>query len=327
MGLTLTTLVATVLLLVATPLAAEAQEAGKVWRIGYLTSGRCPDESSAGGLMLGLRERGHVVGKTVVFECRRSDEGREERFRELAADLVRLKVDLIIGVSSVATRALRPATDTIPIVALDLETDPVVSGLAVSLARPGGNITGIFLDALEMNGKRLQLLKEVVPRLSRVAALWDASMDAAPLRATETAARALGLHLQAVALRSEKDFDAAFRTAANGQAGGVVLLESPLMRLHQKRIVDLALKGGLPTIARDPQFAQGGGLMSYGPDVRQLFQQLASFVDRILKGAPPGQLPIERPTRFYLVVNLKAAKALGLQISPALLLQADHVID
>jgi len=327
--LTVNTLATAVALLLCVAPLAAAQEAGKVWRIGFLTSGGCPDESSAAGLMLfeGLRARGYVVGKTVVFECRRSDEGREERFRELAAELVRLKVDLIIGISSAATRALRPTTKTIPIVALDLETDPVGSGLAASLARPGGNITGVFLDAPEMNGKRLQLLKEAAPWLSRVAALSDATMDAVPLKAMETAARSLNLRLQTVEIRSPKDFDAAFRTVAREHAGGIVVLESPLTRLHQKKIVDLALKAGLPTIARDPLFAQAGGLMSYGPDVRQLFQQLASFVDRILKGAPPGQLPIERPIRFYLVVNLKTAKALGLQIPPALLLQADQVID
>ena len=175
------------------PLAAQGQQAGKVWRIGVLTSAVCPDEAGPPGRMLseGLRERGHTVGKTVVFECRRSDEGLEVRFRQLAADLVRLKVDLIIGISSAAIRALWRATTTIPIVAIDVETDPVGSGLAVSLARPDGNITGIFLDAPEMSGKRLQLLKEAVPRLSRVAVLWDASTDPTMLSATETAARCL----------------------------------------------------------------------------------------------------------------------------------------
>ena len=319
-GLTLWTLSA--------PLAVEAQPAGKVWRIGVLTSAACPDEAGPPLRMLseGLRERGHTVGKTVVFECQRSDEGSEVRFRELAADLVRLKVDLIIGVSSAATRALRTATKTIPIVALDSETDPVASGLASSLAKPGGNITGIFLDAPEISGKRLQLLKEAVPRLSRVVALWDASTDPTPLRATETAARSLGLHLRTVTIRSPKDLEGAFRTAAKEQADGVVLLGSALMRFHLARIVDLALQRRLPTIAHFPHWAQDGVLMSYGPDLGLLYRQAASFVDRILKGAVPGELPIERPTKFELVINLKTAKSLGLTIPPSVLGRADQVI-
>jgi putative ABC transport system substrate-binding protein len=278
-------------------------------------------------LVEGLQARGHVVGDTLVFVCRNADEGEAARFRALAAELVRLKVDLIIGVSSAATRAIRPEAGTIPIVALDLETDPVASGLAVSLARPGGNITGIFLDALEMNGKRLQLLKEAVPTISRVVALWDPSMDAGPLRALETAAVSLNLRVKGIAIRSPKDFEAAFRTAAREHANGIVLIESPLMRIHQKRLVDLALQDRLPIVARDQRFAQGGGLMSYGPDVPQIFRQAVSFVDRILRGARPGDLPIERPSRFYFVVNLRTAKALGLTIPASVLARADQIIE
>lgn len=313
----------------AAPLAGEAQQAGQVWRIGFLTSAPCPDEAGRPGRMLseGLRERGHTVGKTVVFECRRSDEGSEGRFRELAADLVRLKVDLIIGISSAATRALRSATKTIPIVALDSETDPVASGFALSLAKPGGNITGIFLDAPEIHGKRLQLLKEAVPRLARVVALWDASTDPMPRRATEAAARSLGLHLWTVTVRSQEDMEVAFRTAKKEQADAVVLLGSALMRFHLARIVNLARQGHLPTIAHFPHWAQDGVLMSYGPDLGHLYGQVASFVDRILNGAMPGDLPIERPTRYDLVINLKTAKAIGLTIPPSLLLRADHVIE
>ena len=317
------------ILLCVLPLAAEAQLARKVWRVGFLTSAGCPVESSAMGptLVEDLRARGHVVGETLVFVCRNSDEGEDARFRALAAELVRLKVDLIIGVSSAATRALRREAGTIPIIALDMETDPVASGLAVSLARPGGSITGIFLDALEMNGKRLQLLKEAVPSLSRVVALWDPSMDAGPLRAAETAAVPLKLRVQGIAIRSPKDFEPAFRTAARQHADGILLIESPLMRIHQTRLVDLALQGRLPTIARDQRFAQGGGFMSYGPDVPQMFRQAISFVDRILRGARPGDLPIERPSRFYFVVNLRTAKALGLTIPTAVLARADQIIE
>ena len=274
----------------------------------------------------GLRERGHTVGKTVVFECRRSDEGLEVRFRQLAADLVRLEVDLIIGISSAAIRALWRSTTTIPIVAIDVETDPVGSGLAVSLARPDGNITGIFLDAPEISGKRLQLLKEAVPRLSRVVVLWDASTDPTMLRATETAARSLGLHLRTVTIRSPQELEGAFRTAAKEHADGVVLLGSGLMRFHLARIVDLSLQRRLPTIAHYSHWAQDGVLMSYGPDLGLLYRQAASFVDRILMGAVPGELPIERPTKFELVINLKTANALGLTIPPSVLGRADQVI-
>jgi putative ABC transport system substrate-binding protein len=313
--------------LVFAPLAAHGQQTGKVWRVGVLTSAVCPDEPGPGRMLSeGLRERGHTVGKTVMFECRRSDEGREERFRQLAADLVRLKLDLIIGVSSAAIGALRLATKTIPIVAIDAETDPVGSGLAVSLARPDGSITGIFLDAPEISGKRLQLLKEAVPRLARVVALWDASTDPTMLRATEMAARSLGLHLRTVTIRSPQDLESAFGTAAKEKADGVVLLGSGLMAFHLAKIADLALQRRLPTIAHFPHWAQGGVLMSYGPDLGLLYRQVASFVDRILRGAVPGELPIERPTKFELVINLKTAKALGLTIPPSVLGRADEVI-
>lgn len=311
----------------AQPRPGPTPAPAKVARIGCLSSGDCPgDTPTSAAFIEGLRDRGYVIGQNIAIECRYSGEATDEQFRRFAAELVRLEVDVIFAVSSTATRAVRPATSTIPIVALDLETDPVASGLARSLAWPGGNITGIFLDALELNGKRLELLRQVVPRLSRVAALWDASMDPAPLRATEAAMRAAGVSLRTIAIRSPKDLDAAMRAAAKERMDAVVVIQSPILDVHKKTIIDLALQSRLPTIALFPTFVQDGGLMSYGPDVRDLFRYSTSFIERILKGAKPGNIPIERPTRFYLGLNLKTAKALGLTIPPSLLLRTDHLI-
>jgi putative ABC transport system substrate-binding protein len=296
-------------------------------RLGYLSPGDCPgDTATTAAFIEGLRERGYVVGQNIAIECRYSSEASDEQFRRFAAELVRLPVDVIFAVSSTALRAVRPATSTLPVVALDLETDPVASGVARSLARPGGNITGIFLDALELNGKRLELLRQLVPRLSRVAALRDESMDPAPLRATEAAMQAAGVSLPTIGIRSPKDLDAAMRAAAKERVDAVLVIQSPIQEVYRKTIVDLALQSRLPTIALFPEFVQDGGLMSYGPDVRDLFRYSTSFIERILKGAKAGDIPIERPTRFYLGLNLKTARMLGLTPPQSLLLRTDYLI-
>ena len=316
--------------LFAAPLVADAQPPAKVPRIGYLTPSLCPSDTSAGpaiaAFLQGLQERGWVAGQNIAIECRTSEEGSEERFRALATELVGLKVDVIFAVSSAAVRAVRPATRTIPVVALDLETDPVGSGLAMSFARPGGNVMGIFLDLPELSGKRLELLRQVVPRLSRVAVLWDPTMDATPLRATEAAAATLGVKVQVVQVRSPSDLDAAFATARRERAHALVVMGSPMMTVHGKKIADLALQSRLPAVGLDGRFVQAGGLMSCGPNVLQLFKHATSFIDKILRGARPGELPIERPTHFFVGINAKTARALGLTIPQALAVRADLVI-
>jgi putative ABC transport system substrate-binding protein len=317
--------------LFAAPLATDAQPPAKVPRIGYLTPTGCPSPTDAGGramFLQGLQERGWVAGQNIAIECRNSEEGSEERLRALAAELVGLKVDVIFAVSSTAVRAIRPATRTIPVVALDLETDPVGSGLATSLARPGGNVTGIFLDLPELSGKRLELLRQVVPRLSRVAVLWDPTMDPTPLRATEAAAGSLGLKFQVVQVRSPSDLDANFAAARRERADALVVIQSPMMDTltHRKKIVDLALQSRLPAVGVFPTFVQAGGLMSCGPNIGQLFKHATSFIDKILRGARPGELPIERPTHFFVGINATTARALGLTIPQALGVRADLVI-
>lgn len=321
-------LIVTLVLGVSTaPLAAEAQATTP--KIGYLTSGGCPTETAL--LLLpfreGLQERGYVIGQNLIIECRHAEEVSDERFRQFATELVRLNVALIFAVSSAAVRGVRSASRTIPVVALDLESDPIGSGLATSLGRPGGNITGIFLDADQMNGKRLQMLRELLPRLSRVAALWDASLDPTLLKTTETIARSFGVRFQVLSLRGPKEFAGAFAAARRERAEAVLLMEGPFMGANTKQIADLAFQSRLPAIGIFPDFVKQGGLISYGPNVGHLFKQATSYIERILKGARPGDLPIERPTRFYTAVNLKTARALGVTVPSSLLVQADQVIE
>jgi putative ABC transport system substrate-binding protein len=274
-----------------------------------------------------LRTRGYVVGQTIVVECRFSSQADDQRFRNMARELIEGKVDVIVGISSTATRALRSLTQTIPVVAVDLETDPIASGLAASLARPGGNVTGIFLDAVEVSGKRLEIIRELLPGLSKIAVLWDASMDPAPLRAAEVAAQAIGVQLKTIAIRRPEEFRGALQAAARERAGAIMVIQSPFMDIHGAEITALALERRLPAGGLVPTFVRQGGLVSYGPDVLELFRHLGSFVDRILKGARPGEVPIERPTRLYLAINLKTAKALGLTMPASLLARADLVIE
>jgi len=229
-------------------------------------------------------------------------------------------------VSSAAVRGVRAVSRTIPVVALDLESDPVENGLALSLGRPGGNVTGIFLDAGQMNGKRFQMLKELLPGVARITALWDASLEPAQLRATEAFARSFGVRFDVSSVRSPNEFLPALDTARRRGSDAVIVMEGPFINTNAQQLAELAIQQRLPTIGVLPTFVEAGGLMSYGPNVDHLFKQATSYIDRILKGARPSDLPIERPTHFYTAVNLKTAKALGLTIPPSLLLRADLVV-
>ena len=327
-----TTIAALMVLFLVTPLAAEAQPAVKVWRIGVLaiagpTDTPPPPPENWEGFLQGLREVGYIEGQNVAFEPR-SAGGRPERFAELAADLVRLKVDLIFARGPDAVRAAKSATRfrTTPIVAIDLESDPVAARFVASLAQPGGNVTGMFLDLAELSGKQLQFLKEMIPKLSRIAALGHPTVNASQLRAVEVAAATLGMQVQTLALRDAKDLGIAFETATRERAGALVIVGSPLSLLHRTQIGNLALKHHLPAIAPIRPHVEAGGLMSYGPNLSDMFRRCGVYVGKILSGAKPADLPIERPTKFELVINLKTAKALGLTIPPSLLARADQLI-
>ena len=274
----------------------------------------------------GLHTLGYVEGQNVVIEYRWA-EGKENRLSECAAELVRLKVDVLFAASASAVRAAWHATRTIPIVAFDLETDPVASGMVASLAQPGGNLTGVFLDMPEFYGRILQLLLEAVPGLTQVAVLWEPTTDPVSLRAVEGVARALRVQLQVVEVRGPAyDVDSAIRTASRGGAGALMVLPSPAMALLERRIADLAVRSRLPAMSILRGFAEAGGLMSYGANFSELFGRATALMDKILKGAKPADLPIERPQTFELVINLKTAQALGLTLPPHLLVFANEVL-
>ena len=321
--------VAGIAILVAKPLAGEAQPARTVPLVGHLF---VQPLSATGHLREafrnGLRELGYVEGQNIVIEFRNA-EGRVERLPDLAAELVRLKVDAIVAAPNAAIEAVRRATRTIPIVMAASE-DPVGSGFVFSLARPGGNITGVTGMAPELSGKRLELLKEVVPKLSQVAILWDPDgpASAVQLRESEVAARALGVELQSLSLRGPSpDFESAFRAATTARAGALITVNSPLTIGHRIRIIELAAKSHLPALYGFREFVEAGGLMAYGASLPDTHPRAALYVDRILKGAKPADLPVEQPTKFELVINMKTAKALGLSIPPSLLGRADQVIE
>jgi putative tryptophan/tyrosine transport system substrate-binding protein len=308
--------------LLAAPLAAEAQEAGKVARIGMLAGSPSPFVEA---FRQGLRELGYVEGRNISIEYRWT-EGREERLPGLAADLVRLKVDVIVA-SSQAAVAAKQATTVIPIV-MPIITDPVRLGLVASLARPGGNATGFATQNDELPGKWMELVKETLPKVSRVAALFHPTYDGGvQLKASEAAARSLGVRLQALKVERPDDFVTAFAEMQKNRAEALIVSSSGLFYVHRTRLVEFAAKHRLPTIYHQSEFVVGsGGLMSYGPDFRDLFRRSATYVDKILKGAKPGDLPVQQPTKFELVINLKTAKALGLTIPPSLLQRAEEVI-
>jgi ABC-type uncharacterized transport system substrate-binding protein len=306
---------------------AEAQQAKKVPRIGYLgASSPSTIPARIEAFRQGLRELGYVEGKNIVIEWRYA-EGKFDRLPALAAELVRLKVDVIATAGPMDTRAANEATSTIPIV-MTWDQDPVGSGFVASLARPGGNVTGLSIVAPEISGKQLELLKEIVPRLSRVAFLGNSSEpgNAQALRETETAARSFGVQLQYLDVLTPKDIETAIRAASNGRAHAILVLTSPVTFAHRTQVVDLAAEHRLPAIYHRRQFVEDGGLMSYGVSQNDLDRRAATYVDKILKGAKPADLPVEQPTKFEFVINLKTAKQIGLTIPPNVLVRADRVI-
>jgi len=311
----------------AAPLAAEAQQARKVWRMGYLGNGN-PTSSgpTRDAFRQGLQELGWVEGQNVVIEYRWAD-GDLTRLPALASDLMATtSVDVFLASGGPGVRAAQQAARAVPIVAAII-SDPVVAGFAASLARPGGNITGLAVQFEELATKQLQLLKETVPNVARVAILDDHAMrNTFVQKAAEAAARSLGLTTQVVTILGERDLEGAFRTAKVGRANAMYVLPSPTFARQRARLAELAVKHRLPGSYEDRQYVDAGGLMSYGPNFPDLFRRSASYVDRILKGAKPADLPVEQPTKFELVINLKTAKALGLTIPPSLLGRADQVI-
>ena len=311
--------------LLAAPLAAEAQQAGKVPRIGYIRA-EGPPAADIEAFRQGLREHGYVEGKNIVVEYRWAD-GNEQRLRAIVAELIRVKVDLIVTSAPAATRAAKEAATTIPIVMV-LVADPVAFGFVASLARPGGNVTGFAFLLPELSGKRLQLLKDAIPGLSRVAVLWNAinSYKAFDLKEVQAVAEALNVAVRTLPVRGPDDFADAFEAAVKSGAGGLITLDDPFTIAHRTRIVNLALKYRLPAVYGVRPFADAGGLMTYGPDRVDQNRRAATYVDKILRGAKPADLPVEQPTKFELVINLKTAKALGLTIPQSLLLRADQII-
>jgi putative ABC transport system substrate-binding protein len=316
----------------AVPLASEAQPPTKVARIGYLATGplESPEQRSVlDAFREGLRELGYVEGQNIVIEVREAA-GVIERFPDLASELVRLKVDVIVATNSLTGRAVRQATTTIPTV-VPIMGDPVGDGLVASLARPGGNITGLTFIGPQLVPKRLELLKEALPRVSRVAGLWHPGAYGGRtqddmMNQAEAAARTLGLELRLVAVRRPDELRRAFATIADTRADALFGFPSPMLFTERRRIVELATKQRLPSIFQDRAFVELGGLLSYGADITALSRRGAVYVDKILKGAKPADLPIEQPTKFELVINLKTARALGLTIPPSLLARADEVI-
>ena len=272
-----------------------------------------------------LREVGYEPGRDVIF-IERWASGSLDKLNRDARELARLRVDAIAVGSSAAVRAAGQATKTIPIVAIDMESDPVASGWVASLAKPGGNITGFFLDLPEVSAKRLSQLKEIVPRLSRVAVLWDALLDQAPLRATELAARKLGLHPLLLEVRTPNDIPQAFDIAIRKHAQAMLLMQSPMLEVNPQQIAGLAIRHRLPLAGVFPAHADAGSLLAYGPDVDDLTHRLWIYVGRILKGERPNDLPVQRPNKFDLVLNLKTAEALGVSFPQSFMLQADRVI-
>lgn len=306
-----------------------AQQAGKVHRLGILGNVPVSDSQGArvwGALMQGLRELGYLEGQNLVVD-HRSTEGRSERLPRLVEELIRLKPDIIVASNQANAVAARNATASIPIIAVNF--DPLGSGLAASFARPGGNVTGLSLIAPEIIGKQLELLKEIVPRLTRVAILWN-SVNRSPLALIEEArkaAPALRLHVLEVQARRPEDLDHAFTTMIRERAGAVIVLGDGMFILQRRRISDLAARNQLPALYVMREHMEAEGLVFYGPAMVDNFRRAAAYVDKIFKGAKPGDLPVEQPTKFELVVNLKTAKALGLTIPPSVLARADHVTE
>jgi putative ABC transport system substrate-binding protein len=314
-------------MLLALCLPVWAQQPTKLARIGYLVGPSSASSARYDAFRQGLRELGYVEGKNIVVEWR-SSEGNRDRQRALVAELMRLKVDVIVAVGGGDVRIAKEATATIPIVMVQ-GGDPVGSGFVASLARPGGNITGLAILRPELSGKRLELLKEVVPRLSRVALFASSASPehAQVLKEAELAAGALGVKLQSLDIRSPKDFETSFQAALKGRAEAILVrVRGPILSPHRKEFAELAVKNRLPVIYEGAEEVEAGGLMSYGVNFPDLYRRAAVYVDKILKGAKPADLPVEQPMKFEFIINLKAAKQIGLTIPPNVLVRADKVI-
>jgi len=307
---------------------AEAQQPKKLPRIGYLTvASRTGSAHLTEGLLQGLRELGYVEGQNIVIEYRWAD-GNFDRLPELAADLVRLKVDVIVTAVTQASLAAKNATATIPIVMVAV-ANPVDSGLIASLARPGANISGTSVMNDEVVGKQLELLKEILPKISRVAAMWNPAnpvFQKLQLRAVEATARTLNVSLQKVEARDEDEIERAFKAVAKERTRALHVLPDPVFTTHRGQIADLAIKYRLPTVSGTIEAAAAGMLMSYGPNFPESYRRAATYVDKILKGAKPADIAVERSTKFELVVNLKTAKQIGVTIPQMVLVKADKVI-
>ena len=307
--------------ILAAPLAADAQPPTKVPRIGLLDYAAFWEP-----LRQGLRDLGYVEGQNIAFEYRPT-EGRRERLPDLAAELLRLKVDVIVTYGTPGTLAAKQATTTIPIVMVGVG-DPLRTGLVPSLARPGGNVTGSSQLGPELSAKRLELLKESLPKVTRVAFLWNPTnpTQVVHFEDIQVGARALGVTLQSVKVSSPNEFESAFAAMMRGRPDALMITADPLHQLHVRRIIDFAAKSRLPAMYQVPENVIAGGLMSYGTNLPELFRRGAFYVDKILKGAKPADLPVEQPTKFELVINMKTAKALGLTIPQSVLVRADQVI-
>jgi putative ABC transport system substrate-binding protein len=311
------------------PLVARAQQ--PMHRIGHLaiaapTDNPPPPPANWRAFVQGLREIGYLEGQNIAFE-HRSAHDQLELFPGLALELAELKVEVIFARGTWALAAAKNATRTIPIVGIDLEIDPVESGLVASIARPGGNITGLFLDLSELSGKHLQLLKEIIPGTSRVAVLGNPDINSTQIRELERVARSLALQIRAVDVKNATDLSGAFGAAKDWRADALIVLSNPLSLAYRKQIGDFAEKAVLPAIYLYRAHVDAGGLISYGPDLPDMFRRCGGYVGRILGGIKPADLPVERPARFELIVNLKTAKALGVTIPVSILLRADEVID
>ena len=315
---------------VAWPLAARAQLTGKVYRIGYLSPGSATPGPLArhDAFQQGLRDLGYVEGKNIIIEYRFA-EGKFDRLPGLAAELVELKVDLIVSVVTQASLAAKNATSTIPVVIVSV-SDPLGSGLVASLARPGGNVTGTSAMTAEVSGKSLEALKEAVPKASHVAVLWNPDnsiFQSQILKEVEVAAKTLDVQLSPIGARNSDEVDRAFAAMNKNDVDALLVLADPVLALQQARIIDLAAQNRLPAMYGLRESAAAGGLMTYGPNYAAIYQRAATYVDKILQGAKPFDLPVEQPTKFELIVNLKTAKALGLVFPASILLRADEAIE
>src|SRR5438093_6335508 len=314
-----------VLGLTLAPFIAEAQSAGKGARLGVLLFGTPATDPNLAAFVGGLRDLGYVEGRNLTLEYR-SAEGRPERVRELALQIARQKPDVIVVLGGDMVPFVKDATSTTPVVMLTSQ-DPVEAGVITSFGRPGGNLTGVAFVSSETAGKRLQFLKEAVPSLTRVAVLWYPDHPDGEYRDIEAAARRLGVHIQSLEVRRPEDFDGAFQAATRARAEALMVVSSRFMNLSRSRILEFVSKQRIPLVTGWGPWVRAGGLVSYGPDLDALMKRAASHVDKILKGAKPADLPIEQPTKFELVINLKTAKALGLTIPPSVLGRADQVIE